>query len=281
MKRIKSFDNSHPLLYLIATPIGNLGEFSSRAIKVVEEMDIIAAEDTRNSGELLSKFGIKKTMVSLREHNEVEASKNLIEQIKNGKKVAYMSDAGYPGISDPGYLLVKLALENDIAVSTVSGSSAFLNALVRSGLDTAHFYFHGFLSPKDNEMKEELKTLKEKKETLIFYESPHRIKRTLQNLYEVLGNRKASLQRELTKLNEENIIGTLKEIIELDEASLKGEMVIVVEGNSASEDSLSEEKILELIELFLKHGVSKKDAIEIISVQYNIRKNYLKDLLNK
>lgn len=281
MKRIKSFDNSHPLLYLIATPIGNLGEFSSRAIKVVEEMDIIAAEDTRNSGELLSKFGIKKTMVSIREHNEVEASKNLIELIKNGKKVAYMSDAGYPGISDPGYLLVKLALENDIAVSTVSGSSAFLNALVRSGLDTAHFYFHGFLSPKDNEMKEELKTLKEKKETLIFYESPHRIKRTLQNLYEVLGDRKASLQRELTKLNEENIIGTLKEFIELDEASLKGEMVIVVEGNSASEESLSVEKILELIELFLKHGVSKKDAIEIISVQYNIRKNYLKDLLNK
>ena len=281
MKRIKSFDNTHPVLYLIATPIGNLGEFSSRAIKIVEEMDIIAAEDTRNSGELLSKFNIKKQLVSLREHNEVEASKNLIAQIKAGKKVAYMSDAGYPGISDPGYILVKLALENDIAVSTISGSSAFLNALVRSGLDTAHFYFHGFLSPKDNEMKEELGQLKDKKETLIFYESPHRIKRTLQNLFEVLGNRRASLQRELTKLNEENILGTLEELKDLDESTLKGEMVIVVEGNNDKQDSLNEEKILELIELFLKHGVSKKDTIEIISESYNIRKNYLKDIINK
>ena len=281
MKRIKSFDNTHPVLYLIATPIGNLGEFSSRAIKIVEEMDIIAAEDTRNSGELLSKFNIKKQLVSLREHNEVEASKNLIAQIKAGKKVAYMSDAGYPGISDPGYILVKLALENDIAVSTISGSSAFINALVRSGLDTAHFYFHGFLPPKDNEMKEELGQLKDKKETLIFYESPHRIKRTLQNLFEVLGNRRASLQRELTKLNEENILGTLEELKDLDESTLKGEMVIVVEGNNDKQDSLNEEKILELIELFLKHGVSKKDTIEIISESYNIRKNYLKDIINK
>ena len=279
MKRIKSFDNSHPVLYLIATPIGNLGEFSSRAIKVVEEMDIIAAEDTRNSGELLSKFGLKKSFVSLREHNEIEASKNLINQIKAGKKVAYMSDAGYPGISDPGYLLVKLALENDIAVSTISGSSAFLNALVRSGLDTSHFYFHGFLSPKDNEMKEELESLKEKNETIIFYESPHRIKRTLQNLYEVLGDRRASLQRELTKLNEENIIGTLGEFVTLDESTLKGEMVIVVEGNCKTKENLNEEKILDLVNTFLKRGVSKKDTIEIISELYNIRKNYLKDLL--
>ena len=279
MKRIKSFDNSHPVLYLIATPIGNLGEFSSRALKTIEEMDLIAAEDTRNSGELLSKFNIKKPLVSLREHNEVEASKNLIEQIKSGKKVAYMSDAGYPGISDPGYLLVKLALENDIAVSTISGSSAFLNALVRSGLDTSHFYFHGFLSPKDSEMKSELEALKDKTETMIFYESPHRIMRTLQNMYEVLGNRRASLQRELTKLNEENIIGTLKEFIGLDETTLKGEMVIVVEGNKGSSETMSDEKILELVDTFLKRNISKKDAIEIISVAFNIRKNYLKDLI--
>lgn len=279
MKRIKSFDNSHPVLYLIATPIGNLGEFSSRALKTIEEMDLIAAEDTRNSGELLSKFNIKKPFFSLREHNEIEASKHLIEQIKNGKKVAYMSDAGYPGISDPGYLLVKLALENDIAVSTISGSSAFLNALVRSGLDTSHFYFHGFLSPKDSEMKSELEALKDKTETMIFYESPHRIMRTLLNMYEVLGNRNASLQRELTKLNEENIIGALKEFIELDESSLKGEMVIVVEGNKESTTTMSDEKILELVETFLKRNISKKDAIEIISVAFNIRKNYLKDLI--
>ena len=279
MKRIKSFDNSHPVLYLIATPIGNLGEFSTRAIETIKEMDLIAAEDTRNTGDLLNKFGIKKPLVSLREHNEVEASQNLIKQIKEGKKVAYVSDAGYPGISDPGYLLTKIALENNIAVSTISGSSAFLNALVRSGLDTAHFYFHGFLSAKENECKQELETLKNKRETLIFYESPHRIDKTLKSLYEVLGNRNASLQRELTKLNEENIIGTLEELKDLDPSTLKGEMVIVIEGKKESIDSLSDEGILEKYQYFTSKGMSKKDAIETISDIYKIRKNHLKDLI--
>ena len=279
MKRIKSFDNSHPVLYLIATPIGNLGEFSTRAIETIKEMDLIAAEDTRNTGDLLNKFNIKKPLVSLREHNEVEASRNLISQIKQGKKVAYMSDAGYPGISDPGYLLTKIALENDIAVSTISGSSAFLNALVRSGLDTTHFYFHGFLSPKENECKEELKSLKDKRETLIFYESPHRIDKTLKLLLEVLGDREASLQRELTKFNEENIIGTLSELVTIDPATLKGEMVIVVSGNKESLDSLTDQEILEKYQYFLSKGVSKKDAIEIISDLFKVRKNYLKDLI--
>ena len=170
MKRIKSFDHSHPVLYLVSTPIGNLSEFSSRAIETIKEMDLIGAEDTRNTGDLLNKFNIKKPLVSLREHNEIEASEYLIKQIKEGKKVAYMSDAGYPGISDPGYLLTKLALENDIAVSVISGPSAFISALVSSGLETNHFYFHGFLSPKENEARAELKQLKDKKETLIFYE---------------------------------------------------------------------------------------------------------------
>lgn len=279
MKRIKSFDNTHPVLYLIATPIGNLGEFSPRALEIIKEMDLIAAEDTRNSGDLLIKFGIKKPFISIREHNEVEASLNLINQIKEGKKVAYMSDAGYPGISDPGYLLTKLALENDIAVSTISGSSAFINALVRSGLDTSHFYFHGFLSAKENEAKQELEELKPKKETLIFYESPHRIDKTLKLLYEVLGNRDTSLQRELTKLNEENILGTLEELSQLDPATLKGEMVIVVNGNKESLDSLNDKEILEKYAYFTSKGVGKKEAIEIISDLYKVRKNHLKDLI--
>ena len=279
MKRIKSFDNSHPLLYLIATPIGNLGEFSPRALEIVKSVDLVAAEDTRNTGDLLAKFNIKKPLVSLREHNEVEASQNLIKQIKEGKKVAYMSDAGYPGISDPGYLLVKLALESDIAVSTISGSSAFINALVRSGLDASHFYFHGFLSAKDNEMKAELESLKNKSETLIFYESPHRINRTLVNMYEVLGDRNASLQRELTKLNEENILGTLKELSEIDPSTLKGEMVIIVDGNKSDTISISDEEILRITEDYLSRGISKKDTIELISKAYNIRKNHLKDLI--
>lgn len=279
MKRIKSFDNSNPVLYLIATPIGNLGEFSTRAIETIKEMDLIAAEDTRNTADLLNKFNIKKPLFSLREHNEIEASEHVIKQIKEGKKVAYVSDAGYPGISDPGYLLTKIAIENDIAVSTISGSSAFLNALVRSGLDTRHFYFHGFLSPKEHECRQELESLKSKTETLIFYESPHRIDKTIVNLYEVLGDRNASLQRELTKRNEENIVGTLKELKEIDPTTLKGEMVIIVEGNKESKDSLSDEEILVKYQHFLSKGVNKKDAIEMISEIYNIRKNHLKDLI--
>lgn len=278
MKRIKSFNNTYPVLYLIATPIGNLGEFSPRAIEVINEMDLIAAEDTRNTLDLLHKFNIKKPCISLREHNEVEASHNLIKEIKNGKKVAYMSDAGYPGISDPGYLLTKLCVENDIAVSVISGSSAFINALVSSGLDTSHFYFHGFLSAKENESKNELQELKNKKETLCFYESPHRIKQTLKVLYEVLGDRKVCLERELTKLNEEKIYGQLSELIDIDESTLKGEMVIVVEGRQ-SEEQYSEKEIIDKVNYFISKGLSKKDSIEIVSDIYKIRKNLLKDLV--
>lgn len=279
MKRIKSFDHSHNLLYLIATPIGNLGEFPTRAIEVINEMDLIAAEDTRNTSDLLHKFNIKKPLVSLREHNEVEASLNLIKQIKDGKKVAYMSDAGYPGISDPGYILTKLCLENDIAVSTISGSSAFINALVRSGLDTSHFYFHGFLSAKENEAKEELESIKNKSETLIFYESPHRIVKTLKLLLEVLGDRRISLQRELTKINEENIIGSLSELVKLDESTLKGEMVIIVEGNKANQENYNDEEIIKLVNELVAKGLSKKDAIEFVSNVTKVRKNHIKDII--
>ena len=278
MKRIKSFDNSHPVLYLIATPIGNLSEFSPRALETIKEMDLIGAEDTRNTGDLLNKFGIKKSLFSLREHNEIEASEYLIKQIKEGKKVAYMSDAGYPGISDPGYLLTKLALENDIAVSVISGPSAFISALVSSGIDTSQFYFHGFLSPKENEAKTELEELKDKKETLIFYESPHRINQTLRVLLEVLGDRKISLHRELTKLNEENIVGHLSELVFLDESTLKGEMVLVVEGNKDNK-SLSEQEIIDKVNYFISKNMSKKDAIEVVSEIYGVRKNLIKDLI--
>ncbi len=278
MKRIKSFDKEQKVLYLIATPIGNLGEFSSRAIETIKEIDLIAAEDTRNTIDLLNKFDIKKQTISLREHNEVEASNHVIRLIKEGKKVAYMSDAGYPGISDPGYLLTKLCIENDIAVSVISGSSAFINALVSSSIDTSHFYFHGFLSPKENEARNELISLKDKRETLVFYESPHRIIDTLKVIYEVLGDRYASLQRELTKLNEEKIYGSLSELVSLDQSSLKGEMVIVVSGNKNIEE-YSDEEVINKINYFVNKGMNKKDAIETVSEIYKIRKNRIKDLI--
>lgn len=278
MKKIKSFDNSHPLLYLIATPIGNLGEFSPRALEVINEMDFIACEDTRNTKDLLQKFNINKRLVSLREHNEVEMSNFVINEIKNGKKVAYVSDAGYPAISDPGNILVKLANQNDIAISVVSGSSAFINALVSSNLNTNHFYFYGFLPVKEGEAKKELEYIKLLKDTVIFYESPHRIEETLNLLYRELGDRKAVLHRELTKINEEKIYGTLSELVNLDFSLIKGELVIVVEGNTL-ENGYSDAEIATRVASFMEKGLSKKDAIELTCEVLRVKKNYVKDLI--
>ena len=278
MTRNKSFSSDSNLLYLVATPIGNMSEVSERFLSVVKEMDIIAAEDTRNTGLLLSKLGIKKELFSLREHNENEASAHLINLIKQGKKVAYMSDAGYPGISDPGYLLVQNALAADIRLSTISGPSAFINALVASGLETKHFYFHGFLSAKENEAKNELEELKEKKETLIFYEAPHRIIKMLNSLLEVLGDRKAVIARELTKINEEYIRGNLSELVQLDETTLKGEMVVLVEGNKQTK-TISDEEIVCLVGYYREKGLSNKDAIEKVANELQIPKNRIKKLV--
>lgn len=278
MTRSKPFNGSKPVLYLIATPIGNLKEMSPRALEVIAEMDIIAAEDTRNSFSLLNNYGIKKEMFSLREHNEIEASKHLLEKIKEGKKVAYMSDAGYPGISDPGYLLVKEMIANDIAVSTVSGSCAFINALVASGLDTKHFYFYGFLPAKENEAKAEIELIKDKKETLILYEAPHRIMKTLSLLKDVLGDRQICLARELTKINEEYIRGTLSELLTLDENTIKGEIVLIIEGNN-QEITISDEKIKARVDYFVKLGLSQKDAIAVTNEEYGVNKNYIKKLV--
>ena len=273
MKRNKSFDQSSPLLYLVATPIGNLGEMSKRALDVLQEMDVVAAEDTRNTHMLLSQYGINKELFSLREHNENEASMHLISLMKKGKKVAYVSDAGYPGISDPGYLLVKNAIKEGIAVSTVSGSSAFINALVASGLPTDHFYFYGFLSKKGSEAKTALEQLIKREETLIFYESPHHIEETIKLMNKVFGNREVVIARELTKLNEEYIRGTLDELVELDFSTLKGEMVVIVSGNSGNDNEITDEAIVKRLEFCLSKGISKKAAIEIVSDELKQPKN--------
>ena len=278
MKRSKSFESENNLLYLVATPIGNMSEVSERTISILSSVDVVAAEDTRNTGSLLAKLGISKELFSLREHNENEASEHVIQLIKSGKKVAYVSDAGYPGISDPGYLLVQNALREDIRVSTISGPCAFINALVASGLETNHFYFHGFLPAKDGEAKKELEQLKERKETLIFYESPHRINRMLVNLNDVLGNRKAVIARELTKLNEEYIRGKLLELIEIDESTLKGEMVVLVEGNK-EKPIVNEQKIRERVGYYMERGYSKKDAAERVSEELDVPKNQIKKLI--
>ena len=280
MIRNKSFKENSPLLYMIATPIGNLKEMSPLALEVLSNCDYVFCEDTRNTKSLLSKFNIHKETISLREHNEASMSNHAIALLEEGKRVVYVSDAGYPAISDPGKILVKKAREKGIAVSTINGSNAALCALVASSIDSDHFYFHGFLNPQDKKMKDELEALKNKEETLIFYESPHRIKKTLNTLYEVFGNRLASIGRELTKINEEYIEGTLDELKEIDETTLIGEMVIVVEGNK-SEQTISDEIILKRANYLLMKNIKTKDVADIISFEYKINKNYIYDLIIK
>ncbi len=273
MKRELNFEGSSPLLYLIATPIGNLKEVSPRAIEVISEMDFVAAEDTRNSGKLLSLLGIKKPFISCHEHNEEEASEKIVKLLLEGKKVCYMSDAGYPTVSDPGVRLVRKCLENDIKISVVSGPSAAINALACSGLDSTHFYFQGFLPPKEQERNRVLNDLAKREETLIFYESPHRIALTLIAMAATLGNRKAVLARELTKTHEEFVRGTLPELAALDSASLLGEMVIVVEGKTNSPAEITDDQIALALRDELEWGRTSKEAIASVAKNSGVPKN--------
>ncbi len=279
MKRNKSFE-SNKLLYVIATPIGNLKEFTPRAIEVINSLDLLAAEDTRNTKSLLAHFNISKPLISLHEHNETQIANQIIEKINQGCKVGYVSDAGYPLISDPGSILIKKCIDNNIAISTISGSSAFLNALIPSGLLQKEFYFYGFLSSKSSEAKMQLMSLSSFEKPIIFYEAPHRIINTLKLMYEILGDRKATIARELTKINEEIIYGTLYELSNIDAQTLKGEMVIVIEGNQNKTD-IDIKEIEEKIAFLKQKNLSNKDIVEIIVKLCNVRKNIVFDLVNK
>lgn len=274
--RTLNFENKKPLLYLVSTPIGNMDEVSPRTREVLNEVDLIACEDTRVTGKLLSILGISKPLVSLREHNEVQSSKEIVEKILKGTKVAYMSDAGYPCISDPGARLVKICLENEINVTTISGPNAALNALVASGLNSDHFYFHGFLDPKESVRLEELRELSNRKETLIFYEAPHRIDKTLADLFTIFGDRKACIARELTKKHEEFIRGGLQELSEIDPETLRGEMVIVVEGSLGEvKAEINNDEIIKMVKSLVEGGMSTKDAIKKVSELTKINKNHI------
>lgn len=280
MKRIKSFENQTAILYVIATPIGNLKEFSPRAIETLKCCDYVASEDTRTTASLLNQFGISKPSIACHEHNEQEASVKIISLIKEGHNVALTSDAGYPGISDPGAILIKHCIEEDIAVSIINGSNAFIPALVGSGLDTSHFYFNGFLTSKQSIRRRELEELKSRKETIIFYESPHRISDTLKDMYEILGNRQVSIAREITKLHEEYIRGTLEELSSIDSSTLKGEMVVIVEGNKEIK-VLIEQDIMNLLKDEIKSGKSIKDAVKEVSVTYSLKKNLVYEIATR
>ena len=219
------------ILYLVSTPIGNLEDITLRALKVLKEVDLLAAEDTRHTGILLKHYNLQKRLISYHDFNKEKMAPFLIEQLKAGKSVAVISDAGTPGISDPGYLLVKLAIQESIKVVPIPGASAFLSALVVSGLPTDRFVFEGFLSPKPGKRRKRLEELREEKRTLVFYESPHRFAKTLDDISEILGQRRVVIARELTKKFEEVIRGTPEEIRQsFGGRKIKGELVILVEG---------------------------------------------------
>lgn len=272
-------------LYLVTTPIGNLADMSERAKKVLAGVDFVAAEDTRNSAKLLAIFGIKKPMVSYYEHNKRERGTEICDRIAAGESCALVTDAGMPGISDPGEDIVKLCAERGIPVTAVPGPCAAMTALTLSGLFTGRFVFEGFLSTNKGERRERLNELKCDTRTLIFYEAPHKLKATLSDLNEAFGDRKISLCRELTKLNEEIIRTTLGAAVKLySEREPRGEYVLIVDGATTAEVRenafWSGMTIEEHVSYYIADGKSKMDAIKACAKDRGVAKNEVYKIIN-
>ena len=261
-------------LYLVATPIGNLEDITLRALRILKEVDYIAAEDTRNTLKLLNHFEIKKPLISNHRHNEENRENGLIEKLKEGKNIAVVSDAGTPGISDPGEVIARRAIEENIDVIPIPGACAAINALIASGLDTKEFVFLGFLPLNKKLRKEKLEEIKNETKTLIIYEAPHKIKDSLNDLKDIIGNRKIVLAREITKIHEEFIRGNIDEIIEKSE-NLKGEMILLIEGSheANNENILNNLSLDEHYNVYEKQGLSKKEIIKKIAKDRGVNKN--------
>ncbi len=273
MRRRSSYTETTPLLTLVATPIGNLKEVSVRVISALNDADLIGCEDTRVTGKLLSVLGVEgKALIKVEKHNEIEGANKLLQATKEGKKVAYVSDAGYPGLSDPGELIVKAYLEAGYNVTYVNGPNALLPALLGSGFDTDHFYFEGFLPRTKGDKKKRLEAIAPLPCTSVYYESPKRLSETLSDMLSVYGNRKACIVRELTKIHEEYIDGTLEELADFtSKEELKGECVIVIEGASETKKEYSDEEIKEALKTALA-SYRGKEAVEAVSKELGISK---------
>lgn len=273
-------------LYLVATPIGNLEDITLRALNVLKNVDIIAAEDTRHTLGLLNHFKISKPLISYYKQNEKNKSELLINKLLEGKNIAVVSDAGTPGISDPGEEIVKCAIENNIEIIPIPGACAFVNALIASGMNTREFLFIGFLSAIKKEKKEKLEEIKYETRTIILYEAPHKLEGTLKAILQILGNRKIVLARELTKIHEEFIRGYVEDILEnIDE--IKGEFVVLIEGNSESQkdvelSNLNNKSLEEHYQFYENQGLDKKEIIKKIAKDRNVNKNEIyKYFLNR
>lgn len=260
-------------LYLIPTPIGNLDDITVRALKLLNEVDVLLCEDTRVTGSLLKKYDIKNKLVSCYEYNEDKVKIDVIRLLTEGKKVGLVTDQGTPIISDPGFKVVEEVIKNDFHVIGLPGATAFVPALISSGLPPSKFLFYGFLNTKKSKQKEELNSLKDFYYTMIFYEAPHRIVDTLTNMKEVFGNRRICLAREISKLYEEIYRGTIEEIL-LEIENIKGELVLLVEGNTEKID-YSHMTILEHISLYLEDGMSEKEAIKLVAKERGVAKSII------
>ena len=268
-------------IYLVATPIGNLSDMSMRAIDILKNVDIIACEDTRNTIRLLNHFEIKGHLTSYHEYNKIDKAYELCEKVKEGKNIAFVSDAGMPAISDPGYELCEIAYKEGIEVTIIPGASAVVSALAISGISSRRFCFEGFLPTDKNEKKEILTELSQESRTIILYEAPHRLLKTLKELFEYLGNRNISIVRELTKLHEEVLKGNLEAIIadyEAEKIVVRGEYVLVIEGKSLlkkreeRQKSFEEISIKEHYEKYISEGMDKKEAMKAVAKDRGIQK---------
>jgi hypothetical protein len=280
MNRQKSFENEKPTLYLVPTPIGNLNEMTPRAIDILNSVDVIACEDTRNSGQLLKHFGISKRLIAYQNFNEASSTKGIINLLSQGNNVALISDAGYPLINDPGQRVVSEVTALGYNVVPISGCSAFLNALVASGLIAQPFIFIGFLPPSTHDCVKKLRLYQSYPMTLIMYEAPHRIEKMLQSCLDVLGDRHICIARELTKVHEEFIRGTISEILPIA-SELKGEIVVVIEGNQDDyEKDVDMGQILNMVNTSIESGMSTSAAIKEVAKQTGISKNQIYDLVH-
>ncbi|OKZ57224.1 MAG: 16S rRNA (cytidine(1402)-2'-O)-methyltransferase [Clostridium sp. 26_21] len=270
-------------LYIIATPIGNLEDITLRALRILKEVDLIAAEDTRQTLKLLNYYEINKPLISYHRHNEEIKSEILIEKLKKGENIALVSDAGTPGICDPGEEVIKKAICENIKIIPIPGACAMINALICSGISTKEFEFLGFLPLNKKLRKEKLEEIKNSNKTIILYEAPHKMKSTLEDLQKILKNRKIVLARELTKIHEEFIRKSIEDILK-DIDNLKGEMILIIEGNTNNqkENKLNLLSLDEHYNYYEKMGLNKKEIIKQIAKDKNLNKNEIyMQFLNK
>ena len=264
-------------LYIVSTPIGNLEDITLRALKVLKEVDVIAAEDTRHSSKILTHYGISKPLISYWGEKEKVKSTEILERLHSGRSVALVSDAGTPGISDPGAVLIKRAIEEGLSVVSIPGASALIAALSISGLSTEEFTFMGFLPARKSQRQKILKELSLEPRTLVFYEAPHRILETMSDMKEIFGGRKAAVVKEISKIYEEILRGSISEILnKLERSTIAGEYVIVVE-RRAEETRLTTGDAISEVSALMKKGLGRKEAVKKVAETYGLSKKELYD----